>query len=268
MSTGMNPDDLIFLRRETPRMAQEELISLIDEYLRSSGLSDRKASMRAGGGPDMIRDLRRRGKRVPAADVLASLERVLGAPKDSLLAAIDGLITPAAGSPPQLVRVPVKGMVQAGLWRDAIEWPQEDWYSIVAPADDRHPGAERFGLVVRGTSMDRLYPEGTIVLAVKFGDLARTPKPGERVVVLRRDRRTGDYEATLKEYDLDDKGRHILWPRSNDPEFQSPIILGGQIPIIFGDEPVPESVSAGQMDATSAPDVMITALVVGSYRPE
>jgi hypothetical protein len=127
---------------------------------------------------------------------------------------------------------------------------------------------ERFGLLVRGNSMNRLYPEGTIVLVIRFGDLGRDPAPGERVVVVRRDRKTGEFEATLKEYDRDAQGRHILWPRSADPEFQSPIVLSGQIPLPLGEEALPAAVSAGNLHDAGDPDIMITALVVGSYRPE
>lgn len=247
-------------------MAYELLLSRIDERLTALGLSERKAALMAGVGVNTIRHIRNRGH-APKPVNLAKLASVLKVPAAHLLeAAAESGSHNAA--PNILAQVPVRGAIQAGVWREALEWPEQDWYAITTPIDDRYPGIERFGLVVCGASMDRLYPEGTIVLVVKFGDLMRTPNPGERVVVLRRDRRNGEYEATLKEFDIDARGRAVLWPRSNDPEFQSPIILGGQIPLSFGDEPMPAVAAAGSLHDAGDPDVMVAALVVGSYRPE
>ncbi|MEJ0017497.1 MAG: S24 family peptidase [Acetobacteraceae bacterium] len=249
-------------------MANEELLRRIDEHLARTNLSDRKASLRAQAGADFIRDLRRRGKRMPAADALVRLARAIGAAPEYLLEAVEKNVAPPEG-PIALTSITVRGAVQAGVWRSALEWPEDERFNVTVPTDDRYPaGIPRFGLLVRGSSMDKLYPEGTIVVVIPLGDLGRTPNDGERVVVLRRDRKTGEYEATLKEFGKDQRGRILLWPRSSDPEFQSPIILGGQVPISFGDEPMPASAIAGNLHDAGEPDIMITALVVGSYRPE
>jgi len=260
---GIIPHDSGSASREIPHMAQEELLRRIGERLKAANLSERKALLRAGVGVDFIRDIRRRGHS-PKLDKLAAFARAVDTPLSYFTDATEPDAVPGVAL---LSRVIVKAAVQAGVWREATEWPEDDWYSVTVPADERYPGMERFGLVVRGTSMDRLYPEGTIVLAVRFGDLGRTPNPGERVVVLRRDRR-GEFEATLKEFDVDVRGRILLWPRSSDPEFQSPIILGGQIPMSFGDEVMPTTAMAGNLHEVGSSDVMIAALVVGSYREE
>lgn len=247
-------------------MAYEVLLSRIDERLRALKLSERKACMLADVGLKTIYHIRARGHAPKPAALAALAKKALHVPASYFLDVAAG---DDESRPIILSTVYVKGAVQAGAWRDAIEWNGDEWYSVTSPEDDRFPGIERFGLEVRGTSMDRMYPEGTIVIVVRFGDIARKPKPGERVVVLRRSP-TGEYEATLKEYQLDDRGRHILWPRSTDPEFQTPFILSeGEPPVSQDYEPLPRNISAGDLGhAAGEPDIVIAALVVGSFRRE
>lgn len=247
-------------------MGQERLLERIDRHLREQRLSDRKASLLAQVGPDFIRDIRRRGHS-PKAEKLVALARVLKIDAAELLEGID-----LRNEPPQAVRlkkIQVRGAVQAGAWRESVEWPLDDWFSVTVPEDERYPTARVFGLQVRGSSMDRYYPEGTIVLAISFFDVGRPPQPGERVVVLRRSP-TGEFEATLKEYETDRQGRHLLWPRSTDPEFQAPIILpADQLPISLdnAEMPVASPVAAFNHDA-GIDDLLVAALVIGSYRRE
>ena len=117
--------------------------------------------------------------------------------------------------------VSVVGAVEAGEWREALEWPDDEMYVISVPRDARFPDVRRFGLVVRGPSMNLLYPEGTLLVCAKFIDLDMEPDSGVKVVAIRRDRH-GLIEATVKEYLIDSDGSAWLWPRSNHPEHQSP----------------------------------------------
>src|SRR6185437_6658274 len=52
------------------------------------------------------------------------------------------------------------------------------------------------------------------------------PMNGDHVIVARRNR-DGLFEASLKEYVLNDDGSRWLWPRSTDPEHQAPLQYGG-----------------------------------------
>lgn len=250
-------------------MAFETLLQRIDERLKALGISERKACLNANVHVDTIRRIRNRGQS-PRPSTLSQLAEALGVPDSYFLEAAVDKIGPAARADfIRLQRVHVKGFVQGGVWRDAIEWPIQDWYSLQVPSDDRFPGMERIALEVRGNSMDRLYPEGTIVVCVSYGDIGRGPKPGERVICLRRGS-TGDYEATIKEYQLDDRGRHVLWPRSSDPEFQQPIILPtAQLPVAESGQLLPGTAQAGPFANDGMPDdVVIAALVIQSVRRE
>jgi transcriptional regulator with XRE-family HTH domain len=129
-----------------------------------------------------------------------------------------GRQTTAAQLGPQLH---VKGAVAAGIWRDAEEWPQEDWETFTGRSDIVTDNKLRFGLRVEGNSMDLVYPPGTILECVKY--FGETVIPNGRRVIVERHRFNDGVEATVKEYFKDDKGIEWLVPRSSNPAYQSPL---------------------------------------------
>lgn len=173
---------------------------------------------------------------------IPALSRFLEMDGGELLLALTGEQIPV--SPSDLSQIIVRGAVQAGHWVEASEWHHDDRYSVPVPDDPRFPGVERFGLEVRGPSMNRVYPEGTILVCVHRNDWASPPKVGQRVIVERR-KPDGLVEATVKEL-REDGGKLWLWPNSTHPEHQAPILLDD-----------------GQADS-----IEIMAVVTGSYTPE
>lgn len=156
----------------------------------------------------------------------------------------------AGHSRPAIVKVSgtqVIGAVEAGVWRPAAEWPEDDFYEVYWVPKQEFIGIPTFGLEVHGPSMDRIYPEGSIVVCVRLAHINREPRSGERVVVYSR-RPDGFLEATLKEY-VKENGTIWLWPRSTNPHHQAPIVYG-------------ESVADSELE------VEVHAVVIGSYRPE
>lgn len=143
-------------------------------------------------------------------------------------------------------QVPVVGAVQAGVWLATVELPLADRFDIPLPIQAGFDNFDVFGLIVRGASMDELYPHGSILAVVKFLDLGREPRQNERVVALRY--RHGETEATVKEFRVGRDGRARLWPRSTHPDFQQPVLV--------------------QSAAGDDEEVQIAYLVIGSYRPE
>lgn len=128
--------------------------------------------------------------------------------------------------------LPVVGAVEAEHWAPGWEWPETEKFDIAVPADRRYPEVERFGLLVRGPAMDRLYPDGAIAICANLTDLGEAPAPGQKFVVVRRD--AADlYEVTIKELALDQNGAPWLWPRSSHPAHQSPLPYPGK-PEILG----------------------------------
>ncbi len=173
-----------------------------------------------------------RGERRMTIDWVQRLARALGCPVAEILGPT--LEVSALDS------VTVKGAVEAGAWRDAPGWPDAEHYPAPVPEDPRHAGVARFGLEVRGASLDRRYPAGSILIGVALADLDGLPAPGKLVICRRRDAK-GRVEVTARELRRDAAGRDWLWLDSNDPGHQQPI---------------------------PAEEVEITALVTGGYRPE
>lgn len=120
----------------------------------------------------------------------------------------------------------VIGAVQAGEWLEALEWSDEDQWSLPLP-DLGWEKKRMFALEVRGPSMNKIYPERSVIVCQEIYDLGREPEDGERVVV-RRKNANGLIEATVKTYRIDGSGKVWLWPESTDPAYQAPISVEGE----------------------------------------
>lgn len=150
------------------------------------------------------------------------------------------------------IRLEIRGAVQAGEWKEAVEWPREDWRMVYVPRPDGHKSY--YGLVAEGTSMDQIYPPGTILVCVPIMIYDHALTDRMKVVVERRDA-SGLIEATVKELRQHEDGSVWLWPRSNDPRFQAPI-------------PMPQPDIEAGTPAAGTDDIRITGVVVQSVREE
>jgi len=120
--------------------------------------------------------------------------------------------------------IAVIGDVQAGVLKAAVEWPKSAQFEVKVPIEAPYDRVNTFGLRVVGPSMNQVFPDGTIVVCAKIYDLGPFFEiPSGKYVVVTRKTMTGDIEATIKEFVRDENGVAWLWPRSNHPEFQTPI---------------------------------------------
>jgi transcriptional regulator with XRE-family HTH domain len=177
-----------------------------------------------------------RNKREPSLSDIEKLANVFGIEMADFFKSDE----PVALGP----RLFVKGEVAAGVWKDAFEWPEDDWVSFTGRSDVTAELQHRFGLKIIGDSMDEVYPPGTIVECVTVFGRAEAA-PGKRVVVL-REREDHQFEATVKELvDIDG----VLWarPRSTNPAHQSFKLDDGEEGIL---------------------QIRVIAVVVASIRPE
>jgi len=225
----------------TDTFIAKELKRRMDEM----GFKQKSLAIAADLNDTYVRDILKGKSKNPEASKLARIAQVLGCTSDDLLGRGSSV------APIHTTQIEVRGDVQAGVWREAIEWPAVDWYAITVPIDTAYQGFHRYGLKVCGQSMNKVFPEGSVVVVINFGDLGRLPKTGDFVVAVQRCSKTDQYEATVKAVQIRDDGTVILWPQSWDPAFQTPVILPPQ---------------DGQ-DSAGVPDVAIQALVVGSYQP-
>lgn len=177
-----------------------------------------------------------KGKREPNLEQLTRLADILGVEPGDLLAS-----NVVASIGPRLF---VKGEVAAGVWRAAMETPQEEWQAFSGRADVHADVKHRFGLRVIGDSMNEIYPPGTIVECVSVFGHAEA-MPGKRVVVIRKNE-AQEVEATVKEL-VDMEGELWAVPRSTNPAHRPFKLSEPEDGII---------------------EVRIVAVVVSSVRPE
>lgn len=121
-------------------------------------------------------------------------------------------------SPGGFRTVRVQQHVQAGYYAESNLWPDDEGYDVVVPADEELQPFKLYGTEVRGPSMNRLYPEGTVLVYTSAFETLDKPVVGKRYIV-ERERLDGLREATVKTLQTDDEGNYWLVPESADPRF-------------------------------------------------
>lgn len=122
--------------------------------------------------------------------------------------------------------IPVIAYVQAGEWAESWEWEEEDRYEVPVTQDPLFENFRLIGVETRGPSMNRVYPEGTVLILTDYSETGEDLIIGKRYVV-ERERADGLREATVKTLWKDENGRMWLIPESSDPRYQQPIALDG-----------------------------------------
>lgn len=123
---------------------------------------------------------------------------------------------------PALRRIEVIGQIQAGHWVAGFDWPENRIYEVGIP--DRIDLREDvlYGAEVVGTSMNRVYPPGT-VLILRRGFLGRHELRNGRRYHVEMQRADGLVEHTVKRIATRPDGSLWMIPESTDPEFAAPI---------------------------------------------
>lgn len=152
-----------------------------------------------------------------ASKTLEALARAKGVTVDQLIG------DSVAQSKRDIVTISVRGIVEAGRWGEAVELPPDERRVITLTESAHSKTGKTYGLVVRGTSMNRLFPPGTVLECIDLHDFHGELEAGNKVIVHRRDKH-GHIEATCKEFQLTE-GLAWLWPRSDDPAWQQPISM-------------------------------------------
>jgi transcriptional regulator with XRE-family HTH domain len=201
-------------------------MSRLKELRVAKGMTQEQLGDRAGCHFSTINKLET-GKQQLTTTWLDKLARGLGVSAAELLADSETALNGKGER--KLGGVFVRGVVQAGQWSEQPEWDPSDWYLMTVPVDGKSRADRRFGVEVKGPSMNLLYPEGSILICEQIVSADTYPEPGQRYIVQRRDA-GGKYETTVKEMRMDRAGRAWLWPRSDDPEFQEPIeVIGDEL---------------------------------------
>lgn len=145
--------------------------------------------------------------------------------------------------------VTARATVKAGKWAEALELPEEDQHQI--PFDQKifneYPKEKVYALIVEGDSMDKEYKEGAYLYCVPIEIIGRKLTTGDHVIVERQ--HGGKYECTVKEIEFKQDKSVLLWPRSHNPDHQSPLIISDPTIANLSDHTV----------------IRVTALVIGSF---
>lgn len=160
------------------------------------------------------------GKMNLTQDWMDRFSKVFGVPPEQIITA------------PSTTRVvKVRSHVEAGAWEAHAEWPEDEWYSVAIPDDPIYRTLELFGSETRGPSMNRRYPERTVLVHTSFIGAGERLEPGKRYIV-ERERPDGTRETTVKTLSRDAEGKLWLMPESTDPRFQTPIPIDDDLEAI------------------------------------
>jgi SOS-response transcriptional repressor LexA len=218
------------------------ILERIKAAAKTKKMSDRKVSLEAGLGPDAIRDLKRKPEVLPRIDTILSLAGVLEVDPGRLAF---GDASVVRSQPVPTLRV--IGEVAAGLWHDVASQADEgDFGEYAIPVDPRYASDAQFGLIVRGTSINRVALPKDILICVDLGMGGIEATDNDLVIVERRRAQGGEKEVTAKRWRR--RGRTIeLVPDSDDERWKEPLILD------------PKKAKDGD-------EVVVVAIVIGVYK--
>lgn len=232
----------------------------IQARLDATGKSANAASLEAGMSKDAIRGIFRNEDSSPTVETLTKLAGALGTTPEWLAFGVDDDIAKAQAATAALAdapNLPVIGEVAAGRWLevdDHVDVPEFD--PVPVRPDQRWRVEDQYGLVVRGSSLNRIAIDGDILACVDA--VAARYKPAEDDLVIVEMRRNAGLlrQRTAKRYMK--QGTHVeLWPDSDDPRWQKPIIIPQG----------PTALESMIEDEDGRIEVSIIALVTWVHRP-
>lgn len=159
---------------------------------------------------------------------------------------IDGGPAPEEDSLTQATPILTKGEVAAGRWLDVdASLDPDEFEQFPIAANPNFPYESQYGLIVRGSSINKAASPGDILHCLDLGLTAVEPKENDLVIVERRRAQQSQREVTAKR--ITRRGKLIiLSPDSTNPKWQ-PIKL--------------DTSNKGEED-----EVGVIALVIGLYR--
>ena len=98
--------------------------------------------------------------------------------------------------------------------QEAFEIPIEDQDTL--PIGTVRYGADCFALDVRGDSMDKKFPPGTVLICQPYDPEISTVPENKYVIAMRSSKSTAEVEATVKKLEKTAKGNYVLVPESNN----------------------------------------------------
>lgn len=174
------------------------------------------------------------GERSPDEHQIRALARALEVPPSALIdddAVNLQHLRPSSHSRLPVIGAMLRGEAEAGVWREAAEWPPSDGEPVMIPQLKEHKGLEIFSIRLRGRSMDKAFPVDSWVQCVDLF-ASNTALRTDDYVIVRRIDADKRIETTCRQVELLEGGAVRLWSRSTLPRYQAPLT----IPSVAGDE--------------------------------
>lgn len=121
--------------------------------------------------------------------------------------------------------LPLWGEIAAGVWAEVCESQDMDVKRVPVAPDPAYPADAQYALKVKGNSVNKIAPNGTIVVCVDVVKAGIEIRDGDLVCVTRQ--KGGLVETTLKRV-RKAKGGIDLWPESTDPQHATALRLGAK----------------------------------------
>lgn len=205
--------------------AVPDFVARIEEQCRALGQSERAVSIAAFGHHKGIAQMRKHAS--PGIETFRRLAAVLGTTPAYLAygeGAATGPAAPAPHRPGRAALLPIAGEVAAGQWLEvdaAVDAPAHTVQPLAA--DPRWPAEAQYAVVVRGTSINRVAPDGAILACVDTRQIRYHAQTGDLVIVQRTRHGGQDMERTAKRYrQVED--HYELWPDSTDARHK-PLVI-------------------------------------------
>jgi SOS-response transcriptional repressor LexA len=218
-----------------PCDVEGDMIKVVQERIRlrvaELGTSLRQASLRAGLGKDVVRDIMVGRIKSPTAQTMAAIAEALECDVAFLMGTQEYPRISDPTSRDLEAKIPIVGTVNAGVFTEMSgpePWlSEEDFETIRAPRNTAYPRARCFAFRVSGDSMNNAKPrpilEGDLALCVDVVD-AEIGVVDNEIYVVRRTKDGGQsYEWTLKRARVY-TNRTELVPESTNPAHKSFVI--------------------------------------------
>lgn len=206
----------------------------IQQRMDELNLNQTSAARRVGKTRELLRGVLTGKARLPTADNLKLIAEALETSSEWLLEGKGPKEVREIGSTVELdprpfateqALVPEVGEVAAGVWLEYNHHHNEPGERLGPfPVDPRYPAAAQFSVRVRGTSINRVVPDGGSLHCVALFESGLSEQDltnGQLVIVKRTRMQGGLFETTAKR--LRKNGSWELWPDSTDPNWQEPI---------------------------------------------
>lgn len=201
-----------------PATKESILQSRVRERMKAKDVKAAPLATSAGLGDSYVRDILRGKTGSPSVDKLRRLASALETSPAYLTGETDN--PELTGRKPLPSRgVPYRGEVAAGVWIEVGEGSDspDDWLPF-NPLP-QYPDGAVYCLTVRGDSLDKIAPAGSVLACVDLYASGLEVQAGDLVIVERAKAQDGLLEMTAKRVRAI-RGGFELYPESNNPKWK------------------------------------------------